>query len=185
MKFEADTGVPSAETLDEILARDDVDGMMLTVPNEQLAKADKHVYTEKPIAHNLEDGLAIVTLHVPLQDGTRGLIGAAEIGLVKPGAILVNAARGGIVDEAALAEALEAGRIGGAVVDVYSTEPPAPDNPLLTLSAVAAQRLILTPHIAGVTRQAWASLFAEAWNNVARVLLQGEPACHVTNGVAA
>ncbi len=127
----------------------------------------------------------IVTLHVPLQDGTRGLIGAAEIGLMNPGAILVNAARGGIVDEAALAEALEAGRIGGAVVDVYSTEPPAPDNPLLTLSAVAAQRLILTPHIAGVTRQAWASLFAEAWNNVARVLLQGEPACHVTNGVAA
>ena len=192
MKFEADTVVPSAETLDEILARDDVDGMMLTVPNEQhypvalqVAKADKHVYTEKPIAHNLEDGLAIVTLHVPLQDGTRGLIGAAEIGLMKPGAILVNAARGGIVDEAALAEALEAGRIGGAVVDVYSTEPPAPDNPLLTLSAVAAQRLILTPHIAGVTRQAWASLFAEAWNNVARVLLQGEPACHVTNGVAA
>ncbi len=125
----------------------------------------------------------IVTLHVPLQDGTRGLIGAAEIGLMKPDAVLVNAARGGIVDEAALAEALEAGRIGGAVVDVYSTEPPASDNPLLTVGAAAAQRLILTPHIAGVTRQAWAGLFAEAWDNVAHVLLEGEPARHVRNGV--
>ena len=110
----------------------------------------------------------LVTLHVPLQDGTRGLIGAAEIGLMKPGAILVNAARGGIVDEAALVEALEAGRIGGAVVDVYSTEPPASDNPLLTVSAAAVQRLILTLHIADVTRQAWAGLFAEAWDNAAR-----------------
>ncbi|MXW85768.1 MAG: hypothetical protein F4103_05990 [Boseongicola sp. SB0673_bin_14] len=124
----------------------------------------------------------IVTLHVPLQDVTRGMIGAAEIGLMKPDAILVNAARGGIVDEAALADALEAGRIGGAAVDVYSSEPPAPDNPLLTVSAAAAQRLILTPHIAGVTRQAWASLFADAWDNVARVLLQGEPPRNVTNG---
>lgn len=126
----------------------------------------------------------IVTLHVPLQDGTRGMIGAAEIGLMKPDAILVNAARGGIVDEAALAEALEAGRIGGAVVDVYSREPPAPENPLLNVNAAAARRLILTPHIAGVTRQAWASLFAEAWDNVSRVLLQGEPARNVTNGAA-
>ena len=127
----------------------------------------------------------IVTLHVPLQDGTRGLIGAAEIGLMKPDAVLVNVARGGIVDEAALAEALEAGRIGGAVVDVYSTEPPASDNPLLTVGDAAAQRLILTPHIAGVTRQAWAGLFSEAWDNVARVLLEGEPARHVRNGVKA
>ena len=126
----------------------------------------------------------IVTLHVPLQDGTRGMIGAAEIGLMKPDAILVNAARGGIVDEAALAEALEAGWIGGAAVDVYSREPPAPENPLLNVNAAGARRLILTPHIAGVTRQAWASLFAEAWDNVSRVLLQGEPARNVTNGAA-
>ncbi|MDE0520519.1 MAG: hypothetical protein OXH79_01005 [Boseongicola sp.] len=125
----------------------------------------------------------IVTLHVPLQDGTRGMIGAAEIGLMKRDAILVNAARGGIVDEAALADALEAGRIGGAAVDVYSREPPAHDNPLLTVSAAAAHRLILTPHVAGATRQAWAGLFADAWDNVARVLLQREPARNVTNGI--
>ncbi|MDE0696265.1 MAG: hypothetical protein OXH76_10595 [Boseongicola sp.] len=103
---------------------------------------------------------------------------------MKPDAILVNAARGGIVDEAALAEALEAGQIGGAVVDVYSREPPSPENPLLNVNAAGARRLILTPHIAGVTRQAWASLFAEAWDNVSRVLLQGEPARNVTNGAA-
>jgi phosphoglycerate dehydrogenase-like enzyme len=92
---------------------------------------------------------------------------------MKPGAILIQAARGGVVEEAALAAALETGRLGGAAVDVYSTEPPAPDNPLLTLSPAAAERVILTPHIAGVTRQSWAFLFRVAWDNVLRVLVEG------------
>jgi phosphoglycerate dehydrogenase-like enzyme len=116
----------------------------------------------------------VVTLHVPLIDATRNLIDARRLSLMKPGAILINAARGGIVDEAALAAALEEGRLGGAAVDVYSTEPPPPDNPLLNVSAAAASRLILTPHIAGVSLQASQYLFAEAWRNVERVLLRGE-----------
>ena len=117
----------------------------------------------------------IVSLHVPLLASTTNLIGARELALMKPGAVLINAARGGVVDETALAAALTAGRIGGAAVDVYSTEPPAPDNPLLTLSGEAAQRLLLTPHIAGVTRQSSAYLFRSAWANVERVLVRNEP----------
>jgi len=117
----------------------------------------------------------MVTLHVPLLPATQGLIGARELGLMKKGAILIQAARGGIVDEAALAQSLVSGHLGGAAVDVYSTEPPAPDNPLLKLDGEAASRLLLTPHIAGVTRQASALLFRSAWQNVERVLVRGEP----------
>lgn len=132
-------------------------------------------------AMDLEPLLAsadVVTLHVPLIEATRNLIDARRIAQMKPGAILINAARGGIVDEAALAEALDSGHLGGAAVDVYSTEPPTDDNPLLNVSDEAASRLILTPHIAGVSRQASQHLFAEAWRNVARVLIEGKPPHH-------
>jgi phosphoglycerate dehydrogenase-like enzyme len=124
----------------------------------------------------LDDLLAmadVVTLHVPLIPQTAGFIGTAQLAAMKPGAILIQASRGGIVDERALAEVLQSGHLGGAAVDVYSTEPPSPDNPLLKLSGEAAQRLLLTPHIAGVTRQASAYLFRSAWENVERVLLEG------------
>lgn len=117
----------------------------------------------------------VVTLHVPLMDATRNLVAAPQLSAMKSSAVLINAARGGIVDEAALAAALENGEIAGAAVDVYSTEPPAADNPLLRVSADAAVRLILTPHIAGVSRQASQFLFSEAWQNVRRVLLDGMP----------
>jgi len=125
----------------------------------------------------LDDLLAcadIVTLHVPLLPATQGLIGARELQLMKKGAILIQAARGGIVDEAALADALASGRLGGGAVDVHATEPPAPDNPLLRLTGEAASRLLLTPHVAGVTRQASTLLFRSAWRNVERVLVRGE-----------
>jgi phosphoglycerate dehydrogenase-like enzyme len=117
----------------------------------------------------------VVTLHVPLLPTTTGLIGAAEIALMKPGAILIQASRGGVVDEATLAEALQSGHLGGAAIDVYSSEPPSSDNPLLGLTAEAADRTILTPHIAGVTRQAAAFLFRSAWQNVERVLIEKQP----------
>jgi phosphoglycerate dehydrogenase-like enzyme len=120
----------------------------------------------------------VVTLHVPLLPATTGLIGARELGRMKESAVLIQAARGGVVDEAALAAALAAGRIAGAAVDVYSTEPPPADNPLLMLTGEAARRLILTPHIAGVTLQSSAALYRAAWDNVARVLIRGEsPLC--------
>jgi phosphoglycerate dehydrogenase-like enzyme len=112
----------------------------------------------------------VVSLHVPLIDATRNLIGAAALRSMKRDAVLINAARGGIVDEAALAAALTEGLIAGAAVDVYSEEPPPADNPLLSLAGEAADRLLLTPHIAGVTRQSAAFLFRSAWQNVERVL---------------
>lgn len=117
----------------------------------------------------------VVTLHVPLAAATRNLIGAAELEIMKRGAVLVNAARGGVVDEAALADSLARGGIAGAAVDVWAEEPPPETHPLLALRGEAADRLLLTPHIAGVTRQSWARLFSIAWDNVARVLVRGEP----------
>jgi phosphoglycerate dehydrogenase-like enzyme len=117
----------------------------------------------------------IISVHVPLIDSTRGLIGARELASMQEDAVLIQAARGGVVDEAALAAQLTSGGLGGAAVDVYSTEPPAADNPLLMLEGDAAQRLLLTPHIAGVTRQSSAYLFRSAWENVERVLVRNEP----------
>jgi phosphoglycerate dehydrogenase-like enzyme len=120
----------------------------------------------------------VVTLHVPLVAQTRGMLGARELFMMKPGAILIQASRGGVVDEAALAAHLASGHLGGAAVDVYSAEPPADDHPLLVLRGEGARRLLLTPHIAGVTRQASLLLFRSAWQNVERVLIGGEPPLH-------
>jgi len=117
----------------------------------------------------------IVTLHVPLLPATESMIGERELGQMKVGAILINAARGGIVDEAALVRYLSNGHLGGAAVDVYSSEPPEQDNPLFAVESEAGRRLLLTPHIAGVTRQSWANLFSTAWENVERFLVHHEP----------
>jgi phosphoglycerate dehydrogenase-like enzyme len=112
----------------------------------------------------------VVSVHVPLLPATEGLIGERELSLMKPGAVLIQASRGGVVDEAALAAHLRSNRLGSAAVDVYSTEPPTADNPLLKLEGEASRRLLLTPHIAGVTRQSWGTLFRSAWQNIERVL---------------
>jgi phosphoglycerate dehydrogenase-like enzyme len=116
----------------------------------------------------------VVCVHVPLLPSTRGLIGERLLAAMKPGAVLVQASRGGVVDEAALAAQLRSGHLGGAAVDVYETEPIAADNPLLALEGDAARKLLLTPHIAGVTRQSYALLFRSSWENVERAL-RGEP----------
>lgn len=115
----------------------------------------------------------VVSVHVPLLPATRGMFGEAQLSAMKPGAILIQASRGGVVDEAALARHLASGHLGGAAVDVYSEEPPGPDNPLLALKGDEAERLLLTPHVAGVTRQASAVLFKTAWDNVEAVLTRG------------
>lgn len=117
----------------------------------------------------------VVTLHVPLLPATQNLLDATRLALMKADAILVNASRGGVVDEAALVAQLAAGKLGAAAVDVFSTEPPATDNPLLNAPPEAAQRLLLTPHIAGVTRQASTFLFQAACDNVKRVVAGGQP----------
>ena len=91
----------------------------------------------------------VVSLHVPLVESTQGLLSAARIATMKRGAVLINTARGGIVDEIALAEALRSGHLGGAAIDVFATEP-------LPASAhfQGCPNLLLTPHIAGVSAEA-------------------------------
>ena len=105
----------------------------------------------------------VISLHLPLTATTRHLIGAAELARMKPTALLINTARGGIVDEAALAEALLAGDIGGAGFDVLSQEPPAPDNPLLKLRL---PNFILTPHTAWASGQAMQALADQLIDNL-------------------
>lgn len=109
-----------------------------------------------------------VSLHVPLTGDTRGLINARALRNMKPTAFLINTARGAVVDEAALVQALDEGWIAGAALDVLAQEPPPPDHPLLR-----HPRTIVTPHAAFVSEEATAELIRKAAANVAQVL-QGE-----------
>ncbi len=90
----------------------------------------------------------VVSLHVPLSPSTRGLFDAARIAAMKPGALIVNAARGGIVDETALVAALKSGHLGGAALDVFATEPLPADNVF-----AGCPNLLLTPHVAGPSKE--------------------------------
>jgi D-3-phosphoglycerate dehydrogenase len=110
-----------------------------------------------------------VTLHLPLTDETRGLLDAARIGRMRQGAILVNAARGGLVDEGALAGALRSGQLSAAALDVYETEPLPADHPLRD-----APNLVLTPHIGASTPEAQARVAAEIAVAVRDALLEGD-----------
>lgn len=117
----------------------------------------------------------VVTLHVPLDAGTTGLLGRAAIASLKPGAIVLNLARGGVVDEAALAEALRDGRVAGAGVDVFEHEPPA-GSPLLT-----APNVVLTPHVAASTAEAQVAVGIEIAERILEVL-DGLPAAASAGG---
>lgn len=113
----------------------------------------------------------IVSLHTPLTPETRGLIGEKELSSMKPSAILINTARGPVVDSAALADALNCGKIAGAGVDVFEMEPPVPaDHPLLN-----AKNLIATPHVAFATREALVKRAAIVFDNIDR-WIKGTPA---------
>ena len=109
----------------------------------------------------------VVSLHCPLTERTKNLVNKATLALLKPTAFLLNTSRGPLIDEPALAEALNSGQIAGAAVDVLSAEPPPADNPLLN-----AKNCIVTPHIAWATRSARSRLMQIAVANV-RAFLNG------------
>jgi phosphoglycerate dehydrogenase-like enzyme len=111
----------------------------------------------------------VVSLHVPLNASTRGMIGEAELALMKSSSILVNTSRGPVVDERALTRVLSAGKIFGAGLDVFDREPPPADNPLLKLDNV-----VLTAHFAGPTWDNHVARFRNAFDNVQR-MARGEP----------
>ncbi len=139
-----------------------------------IADIPRHVERELHMARMPLDELLrtsdIVTLHVPLTGRTRGMIGDRELGLMKPTAVLINTCRGPVVDEAALARALRAGKIAGAGLDVVAQEPPPRDNPLLHLDNV-----IVSPHLAGMSQEAAQRNIAFAVQNLLRVSGGQEP----------
>jgi D-3-phosphoglycerate dehydrogenase / 2-oxoglutarate reductase len=135
--------------------------------------AAQHGIRLAPLAELMERSDA-VTLHVPLSHATRGLIGAAQLARMKPGAVIINVARGGVVDEAALAAALADGRLAGAAIDVFENEPPTA-SPLLQ-----APNTVLTPHLGASTEEAQARVATETVQQVLDVL-DGRSARYAVN----
>lgn len=124
----------------------------------------------------------IVSIHVPLNEGTKNLIGQKEISMMSKNALIINTSRGGIIDEKALAEALEKGLIGGAAIDTFLPEPPGPDHPLINLSEIGKERLLLTPHIAGITQGAFRRMLQNSLENLDNAS-RGKKISNVVNGV--
>jgi len=143
---------------------------------------DPYVTAEQAALHGIElvdlEALLsrsdVVTVHVPLTRSTRGLIGADALARMKPGALLLNVARGGVIDEAAVAEALREGRLGGAGIDVFENEPPT-GSPFLDMPAT-----VLTPHLGASTAEAQVRVAVEAAAQVIDVL-EGRPARYAVN----
>lgn len=142
-------------------------GMVVTAfdPNG----ADVPGVTRVPTVPELLAVSDVVSLHLPLLPATRHIIGAAGLALLPAGAIVINTARGGLVDEDALLQALEAGHVAGAGLDVFEDEPPRPDHPLRR-----HPRVIATPHVAGVTDQSLINMGVMAAECIVAVL-RGEP----------
>ncbi len=111
----------------------------------------------------------VISLHVPLTDKTRGMLGDAELALLKPSAVIINAARGGVMDEAALFRRLSEGKIAGAALDVFDPEPLPPDHPLRGLPNV-----VLTPHLGASTDEAQLNVAIEIAESVRAALLEGD-----------
>lgn len=143
---------------------------MRVIAYDPMLASDAPAWGESGVARRELDALLneadAVSLHVPLTGETRGLFDGARIAAMKPGAVLINTARGGIVDEAALGEALRSGKLGGAALDVFGAEPLPAGAPL-----AGAPNLILTPHIAGVTLESNQRVSALIAERVAEFLL--------------
>ena len=128
--------------------------------------------------HELLKRSDAVTVHVPLTRSTRGLIGARELAMMKPTAVVLNVARGGVLDEAAVAEALTAGKLGGAAIDVFEHEPPFAPNPRSPL--LDAPNTLLTPHLGASTAEAQVRVAEEVAAQIVDVL-DGRPARYAVN----
>ncbi len=134
----------------EVARRAAAFGMTVLIYDPYLSQERaREIGSEQVSLASLLERADIVSVHTPLSDETRGLIGPRELARMKPTAYLVNAARGGVVDESALAAALEAGRLAGAALDVFEREPPSRDCPLLKLNNV-----LVLPHLGAATREA-------------------------------
>lgn len=142
-------------------------GMEVSAWSQNLtaARADEVGVRLAGSIHELLSGADVVTIHLVLSDRTRGLIGADELALMKPSAYLVNTSRGPIVDETALVEALRAGRIAGAGLDVFDVEPLPPDHPFRALPHVLA-----TPHLGYVTLGGYRVFYADVVEDIAAYL---------------
>ncbi len=149
----------------------------LVAPFEMTVLVHDPFWTAEPLAghvsmvQHLEELLPrvdILSLHCPLSPSTKGLINRRTIAMMKRGACLVNTARGGIVDEHDLVEALRSGHVGGAALDVLKQEPPAADSPLFDLDNV-----VLTPHVSGTSERSMSNMGQQAVRNVLAVL-EGE-----------
>lgn len=136
-------------------------GMKVLRVERKGAKTIRPGYREFDAALGLADA---ITLHCPLTDATRGLIGVREFSLMARRPILINTARGGLVDEVALTDALDRGVLSGAAFDVASPEPPPADHPLMKLAV--RENFILTPHVAWASREAVARLVAQLIENL-------------------
>lgn len=150
-------------------------GMEIAVAHPRLRPDDPALKAREARLLDLPALLAasdVLSVHLPLTPETAGLIGAAELALMKPTAFLVNTGRGGVVDEEALAAALSAGRLGGAALDVRAAEPPGRRGAAGILARLP--NVILTPHVAGLTHEAQRRTAVTVASDVLRVL-RGEP----------
>jgi phosphoglycerate dehydrogenase-like enzyme len=144
-------------------------GMRILYWDEQPAPAGLHGAEPSGLDELLAQS-DVVSLHLPLTDRTRGVLDAARLASMKPRALLINTARGELVDELALAEALTEGRIGGAGIDVFGREPLDPRHPLRR-----SPNVLLTPHLAGQTLEAMERMVEALHENLARVERGEEP----------
>ncbi len=145
----------------------DAFGMKVLVHNR--SSIDPLEYAQQVDLDTLFRDSDVVSLHCPLNEETRGMVGAERLRMMKPTALLINTSRGPLVDELALADALQHRQIAGAGLDVLSTEPPPADHPLL-----GVEKCVITPHIAWATHSARSRLLDTVIDNVA-AYLAGEP----------
>ena len=161
-------GIIGFGTIGKRVARIAAGGFDMRIQYNDIVRLPEHEEDALNVRYRLLPELMrtsdIVTLHVPLTSLTRNMISTRELGYMQPHAVLINCSRGPVIDFPALHEALTAGRIAGAGLDVFPQEPPSPSEPVLSLDNV-----VLTPHLAGASRETRVKQTRNAFDNVLRV----------------